>query len=98
VANPGRRDVTLVSDAAADRLGVPRVVVGAEDAVLRIARLHAALQLLQAAAVDLAESLDPHRSIVASGAPVQHWRPVRGPRRPRTRSGLGVTGSEGEQG
>src|SRR5918999_2852501 len=58
--NARRRDVALVRDAAADRLRVARVVVGAEDAVLGFARLHAALQLLEAALVDGAERLDVH--------------------------------------
>ena len=62
VAHTGRRDVALVGDAAADRLRVARVVVGAEDAERGVARLHAALELLEAALVDRAEGLDVHRT------------------------------------
>ena len=60
VADARRRDVALVGDAAADRLAVARVVVGAEDAELGVARLHAALELLEAPLVDRAERLDVH--------------------------------------
>ena len=58
VADARGRDVALVGDAAADRLAVARVVVGAEHAELGVARLHAALELLEAALVDGAEGLD----------------------------------------
>ena len=43
VADTRGRDVALVGDAAADRLAVARVMVGAEDAERGVARLHAAL-------------------------------------------------------
>ena len=59
VADARRRDVPLVGDAAADRLAVARVVVGAEDAELRVAGRHAPLQLLEAPLIDAAERLDP---------------------------------------
>ena len=64
VADAGRRDVSLVGDAAADRLRVARVMVGAEDAERGVACLHAALELLEAALVDVAERLDVHVSIL----------------------------------
>ena len=47
VADARRRDVALVGDAAADRLAVARVVVGAEHAELGVAGLHAPLELLR---------------------------------------------------
>ena len=59
-----RGDVALVGDAAADRLRVARVMVGAENAELGVARRHAALQLLEAALVHVAERLDLHVSIL----------------------------------
>ena len=66
VADAGRRDVALVGDAAADRLAVARVVVGAEHAELGVAGRHAALELLEAARVDVAEGLDrAHRSLLS---------------------------------
>jgi hypothetical protein len=37
-------------------------MIGAEDAELGVARLHAALELLQASLVHCAEGLDLHRS------------------------------------
>ena len=49
VADARRRHVALVGDAAADRLAVARVVVGAEHAEVGVARGHAALELLEAA-------------------------------------------------
>ena len=52
VADAGGRDVALVGDAAADRLAVARVMVGAEHAERGFAGLHAALELLEAAGVD----------------------------------------------
>jgi len=58
VTDAGRRYVTLVGDAAANRLAVARVMIGTEDAELRVARLHAPLQLRKAALVDDAECLD----------------------------------------
>src|SRR5262249_34447258 len=61
VADARRRDMTLVGDAAADRLRVARVMVGAEHAELGVARLHASLELVEAALVDVAEGLDLHR-------------------------------------
>src|ERR671925_523605 len=60
IAHTRRRHVALVGDAAADRLRVAGVVVGAEHAELGVARLHAPLQLLQAPLVDGAERLDAH--------------------------------------
>ena len=60
VADARRRHVPLVGDAAADRLRVTRVMVGAEHAELGVARLHASLELLQAPLVDVAECLDLH--------------------------------------
>jgi hypothetical protein len=68
VADAGRRDVTLVRDAAADRLAAARVVVGAEDAEVRVARGHAALELLEAAPVHGAEGLDRARRHAGSAA------------------------------
>ena len=47
VADARRRHVALVGDAAADRLAVARVMVGAEHAELGVAGLHAALELLR---------------------------------------------------
>ena len=64
VADSRRRDVALVGDASADRLGVARVMVGAEHAELRLTGRHAPLELLQAALVDGAERLDVHRFII----------------------------------
>ncbi len=58
VADARGRDVALVGDAAADRLRVARVMVGAEHAELGVARLHAPLELLEAPLVDGAEGLD----------------------------------------
>src|SRR2546425_1996334 len=58
IAHAGGRDVTLVSDTAADWLAVTRVMVGAEDTELGVAHLHAPLQLLQASLVNGAEGLD----------------------------------------
>jgi hypothetical protein len=67
VADSGRRDVPLVGNRAADRLRVARVMVGAEDAVLGIARRHAPSELLEGACIDRAESPDvrfpPHATI-----------------------------------
>ena len=64
VADTRRRDVSLVGDAAADRLRVARVVVGAEHAEVGIAGLHAPLELIEAAPVDRAERLDAHRHLL----------------------------------
>src|SRR5262249_7920381 len=58
VAHAGRRDVALVGDRAADRLAVPRVVIGAEHAELGVACGHAALQLPEAPLIHGAEGLD----------------------------------------
>ena len=58
VAHTRRRDVALVGDAAADRLRVAGVMVGAEHAELGVAGRHAPLELLQAPLVDGAERLD----------------------------------------
>ena len=58
VAHARRRHVALVGDTAADRLRVTHVVVGAEHAELGVARLHAPLQLVEAALVDSTERLD----------------------------------------
>ena len=58
VADTRRRHVALVGDPAADRLAVARVVVGAEHAELGVTGGHAALELLEAARVDIAEGLD----------------------------------------
>ena len=73
VADARRRDVALVGDAAADRLRVARVMVGAEHAELGVARLHAPLELLEAAFVDGAKGLDRAHlappSIVAGKTP-----------------------------
>ena len=67
VADARRRDVALVGDAAADRLAVARVMVGAEHAEVGVAGLHAALELLEAALVDRAERLDlAHRVLLIS--------------------------------
>ena len=63
ISDTGRGHVALVGDRAADRLAVTRVVVGAQDAEVGIAGRHAALELLEAADVDVAEGLDvAHRS------------------------------------
>src|SRR5262249_16208041 len=43
---------------AADRLAVARVMIGAEHAEVGVAGRHAALELLEAARVDVAEGLD----------------------------------------
>ena len=64
VADTRRRDVSLVGDAAADRLRVARVVVGAEHAEVGVAGLHAPLELIEAAPVDRAERLDAHRHLL----------------------------------
>jgi hypothetical protein len=53
-----RRDIALVGDAASDRLAVARVMVGAEHAVVGVARVHAPLELREAALVDRPEGLD----------------------------------------
>src|SRR5581483_1806076 len=58
VADAGRRHVALVGDATADRLAVARVMVGAENAEVGVAGRHAALELLEAARVHVAEGLD----------------------------------------
>src|SRR5262249_1351926 len=63
VADARRGDVALVGDRAADGLAVARVVVGAEDAEVGVACGHAALQLLEAAGVDVAEGLDRAHSL-----------------------------------
>ena len=63
-AHARRGDVAFVSDAAADRLRVARVMVGAEHPELGVARRHAALELLEAALIDVAERLDVHVSIL----------------------------------
>ena len=63
VADTRRRDVALVGDAAADRLGVARVVVGAQHAELGVARRHAALQLREAALRPRGRSLDRAHSL-----------------------------------
>src|SRR5438105_15149736 len=68
VADPGGRHVPLVGDPAADRLAVARVMVGAEDAELGVARLHASLELREAALVDRAERLDLHRFLLSTAA------------------------------
>jgi hypothetical protein len=60
VADAGGGDVALVGHRAADRLGVAGVMVGAEYAELGVARLHAALELLEAAPVDGSERRDLH--------------------------------------
>jgi hypothetical protein len=65
VADARGRDVALVRDAAADRLGIARVVVGAEDAELGVAGLHTALELGEAACVDRSKGLDLHRFLLA---------------------------------
>src|SRR4029079_5049475 len=66
VADPARRHVALVGDAAADRLAVARVVVGAQDAVVGVARGHAALELVEAALIHVAERLDlAHRALLS---------------------------------
>ena len=62
VADTRGRDVALVGDRAADWLAVAGVVVGAEHAVLGVAGVHAALELLEAPLVDVAERLDVHCS------------------------------------
>ena len=67
VAHARRRHIALVGDAAADRLAVAGVVIGAENAELGVAGLHAALELRQAARVHLAEGLDrAHCSLLSS--------------------------------
>ena len=63
VADTRRRHVALVRDAAADRLAVARVVVGAENAEVGVAGRHAALELLEAARIDIAERLDRGSSL-----------------------------------
>src|SRR5207247_3506364 len=74
VADSGRRDVTLVSDAAADRLAVARMVVCAENAERGVARLHAPLELLQAALVDRTERLDrAHRPLSYFSSARRNW-------------------------
>jgi hypothetical protein len=60
IANARRRDVALVGNPAADRLRVARVVVGAENSVVRVPCLHAALQLLEAPLIHIAKGLDVH--------------------------------------
>ncbi len=62
VADTRRGHVALVGDAAADRLAVARVMVGAEHAEVGVARLHASLELLEAPLVDGAKGLDLHRA------------------------------------
>src|SRR5262249_37633193 len=63
VADPRRRHVALVCDAAADRLAVAHVVVRAENAEVGVARGHAALELREAARVHVAEGLDRAHSL-----------------------------------
>ena len=58
VAHARRRHVALVGDPAADRLAVARVMVRAEHAELGVTGGHAALQLLEATRIDIAEGLD----------------------------------------
>ena len=65
--------MSLVSDSAADRLAVARVMVGAEHAVLGVAGLHAALKLLEAALVDRTERLDVHRFHLLVGDDCRVW-------------------------
>src|SRR6266511_6068190 len=69
VTHAGGRHVALVSDATADRLRVARVMIGAEDAELGVACLHATLELLEASLVHCAEGLDLHRSIARDREP-----------------------------
>src|ERR671935_3299242 len=57
-ADAGGRDVALVGDRAADRLRVARVMVGTEDAEVRVARVHAPLELVERPLVDRAERPD----------------------------------------
>ena len=70
VADAGRRDETLVRDAAADRLAVARVVVGAEDAEVRVTGIHAALELREATCVHVPECLDRAHRLT----PFHCWR------------------------
>ena len=87
VADTRRRHEPLVGDAAADGLRVAGVVVGAEDAERGVTRLHAALELLEAALVHVAERLDVHGS-----DPPRFLSPSQGMRGDRGRKAAALQG------
>jgi len=85
VANARRRDVPLVGNRAANRLAVAGVVVGAQDTELSVAGRDTALELLEAARVDVAERLDLAHGFLLSHCVVRQRHRAESNRRLRSR-------------
>src|SRR5262249_48623856 len=80
----------------ADGLAVARVMVGAEDAEVGVAGRHAALELLEAARVDVAEGLDRAHGVLLSYCRSRWGRAGSG--RPAAASPARTSGGRGEYG